>query len=492
MINQLELHAKSKPTHIALKDDSESLSYAQLYDSVRSLSGFFLDNISTPTGIVVVNVIPLVPKWVIILALRFAGFTTIAISDLPLLEELKIEGIIAFVSEKHNREAHEYINHNFPKTQLISAPSSDFKYNSKSLSEQIDILIGGHIEFTSGSTGNYKAIHREGVFLQDLINRAISEFHINSDTKFYLGAFHPGTAVGSKVPLACLYLGASCIFNQTKNYIWGLVGSGADRTFMTPLMVRTLSKLLENNNFPTTPLRLYCGGGFLDSELAFEVKNKLNCSIYLNYAASECGVVLQSDVHQAEDTTWLRPLTNKIYEVVDDEGELIKDDSEGILKVKLEPCDPKNYMNDKDTSGENFQHGFFITRDIVSRRSDGKIRVIGREKNVINLGGDKKAVEPMEQQASKMLKVSNVCLFSSQNEAGRSILISVVEADKIPSEESLREFALKIGKYFSKVEVHLLDKFPCQMTGMIKLDRKAIKKSLSNQTLKSTLNIKFN
>lgn len=493
LLSQIAIHAKNRPSQLAIKDNFQSLSYESLYETLIRTTKHFKDNISTSKGVVVVNVIALASRWVNILALRLNGFTTISISDFNLLKELRIDGVIAVVHEKLTKEDFDVLNENLPTAELVHSPNinlkSEFEISSISFNEE----IGGHIEYTSGSTGNFKTILRDGQFLHHLIQRAISEFDIKPDSRFYLGGFHPGTGVGSKVPLACLFLGATCIFDQSKDTIIGLLTTGADRTFMTPVMIRALSKATLKNNFDIAPFRLYCGGGFLDSELAQQIKDKFNCSIYLNYAATECGVVLQSEVKTAEDTIWLNPLGNKKIQLVDDNGNHVKPtDKEGILKVELESCDPKNYLNDKVTSEENFQQGFFITGDIVNRRADGKIRILGREKNVINLGGEKKAVEPIEQLVMSILKVSNACLFSSQNETGRSVLITVLETDHLPQEETLKEFALTIGKFFSKVEIHLLHKFPCQTIGMLKLDRKAIKNSLTEQTLKSTLTLKFN
>jgi 2,3-dihydroxybenzoate-AMP ligase len=249
-------------------------------------------------------------------------------------------------------------------------------------------------------------------------------------------------------------------------------------------MMRATSFKLKNSEKINKLLQIYCGGGFLDPALAFNVKKRLQCSVWLNYAASECGIVLQKEVVDAVDTIWNEQLSNKIVEIVDDALNPVNYDEEGLLRIKLDVCDPDSYINDKDASVENFRNGFFYTGDIAIRRSDGKIRIIGREKNVLNLGGNKVAVEPIEQIAAEIFNISNVCLFSRQELDGDSCLHIVLETNKFPNQSLIEKFLNKVIGYFTVVQIHLIKSFPIQSTGISKIDRKQILKELDNLTLK--------
>jgi len=46
------------------------------------------------------------------------------------------------------------------------------------------------------------------------------------------------------------------------------------------------------------------------------------------------------------------------------------------------------------------------------RRKDGRIRILGRVGDVLNLGGQKIAIEPFEKAARDLLGVDSLCVFS--------------------------------------------------------------------------------
>ena len=491
MLSQLSKFAVSKSSHLALIDNYEKLTYAELYRRVVNLSGFLSRNLRVNSGIVVVDVKRMIPKWISILALRHNGFTTIAVSDLNLVLDLKLSGIVAVLTDSISNPTIDSIKKNVNQLSVIELSAECFS-NKNSLDSNFNVKdFGGHIEYTSGTTGVYKTILRSGSTLNYLIQRAINEFRLSEETIFFLGATHPGTGVGSKVPLGCFHLGGTCIFDHSNDQISAFFESSANRTFMTPLMMRAASLKLKNIEKINHSLQIYCGGGFLDPALAFDVKKRLQCSVWLNYAASECGVVLQKEIVDAADTIWIDQLPNKIVEIVDDALKPVNYDEEGLLRVKLDVCDPDSYINDEYASAENFRNGFFYTGDIAIRRADGKIRIIGREKNVINLGGNKVAVEPLEQIAAENFNISNVCLFSRQELDGSSCLLVVLEADKLPDNSLIEEFLKKIIRCFTVVQIHLMRSFPIQSTGITKIDRKQILKGLDNRTLKKTTNIIF-
>jgi acyl-coenzyme A synthetase/AMP-(fatty) acid ligase len=493
MLSHLSKFASSKSSHLALIDNYEKLTYAELYRRVANLYGFLSQNLKSNSGIVVVHVKRMIPKWISILALRQNGFTTIAVSDLNLVLDLKLSGIVGVLTDSILNPSIGSIKKNADHLSVIELSAECFS-DKNSIDGNFNLKdFGGHIEYTSGSTGSYKAILRSGHTLDSLIQRAINEFRLSEETIFFLGTVHPGTGVGSKVPLACLYLGGTCIFDDRNDPISAFLESNTNRTFMTPLVMRAASARLKNNEKIKInhSLQIYCGGGFLDPALAFDIKKRLQCSVWLNYAASECGVVLQKEINDKEDTIWIDQFSNKIAEIVDDGLKPVNYDEEGLLRVKLDICDPVSYVNHEYASAENFRNGFFYTGDIAIRRADGKIRIIGREKNVINLGGKKVAVEPLEYIAAKNFNVSNVCLFSRQEIDGSSCLLVVLESDKLPDNSLLEDFLKKIPRCFTVVQIHLMRSFPVESTGISKTDRKQILKGLDNSTLKKITNVIF-
>jgi acyl-coenzyme A synthetase/AMP-(fatty) acid ligase len=489
IIQQLQFLANSNPHKLALQDDVWHLTYQELYKKVIGVAEIYGQKVDHEGGLIVINVKSMALKWILILAFRSKGYSTITVSDLNLLVDLKLSDVVAVLHEGLKDDVLLLLNKIVPDASIIQCSKSDFNHFEVTDDLVLESKWGDHIEYTSGSTGNYKTVLRPGIETKLLIDRAISEFHITSENIFYLWAFHPCTGVGNKVPLACFYLGATCIFTQKQSYFDGLWHSKADRTFMTPLFIRDFLALCDAQKFLRKDLKIFCGGGFLDSVSALNIKSKLNCSIFINYAATECGVALQNEIHSAEDTIWISPIPSKIIKIIDEHLKEVEINQEGFLAVLLEQCDPKSYLNDELTSHDNFHQGFFHTGDIAIKRADGKIRVIGREKNVINFGGDKRAVEPMEDLLKALLGVTNVCVFSLQDESGKPSMAIVVEANTSPNNELLTDTAKQFAQFFYKVNFHMLPQFPIQLSGLMKVDRKAILKKINQETLLGAFNI---
>ncbi len=488
---QLQLLANRIPHKLALQDDVYHLTFQELYKKVLGVAETYGQKIDHEAGIVVINVKSMALKWILILAFRSKGYSTITVSDLNLLVDLKMSDVVALFHEGLTDDILSLLDKIVPDASIIKFSYSDLNNFEVPDDLVLDSRWGGHIEYTSGSTGNYKAVLRLGIETKLLIDRAISEFHITPENIFYFGSFHPGTAVGNKVPLACFYLGVTCIFSQKQSFSDGLWHSNADRTFITPVLVRDCLTLTDAQKTLRKDLKIFCGGGFLDSALAMKVKSELNCSIFINYAATECGVALQNEIHTEEDTVWISPIPTKTVKIFDEQLKEVEINQEGFLSILLEQCDPKSYINDELTSHDSFRQGFFHTGDIAIKRPDGKIRVIGREKNVLNLGGDKKAVEPMEDFLKALLGVTNVCIFSLQDQSGKPSMAIVVEASASPNDELLTDTAKQFAQFFSKVNFHMLPQFPVQLSGLMKVDRKEILKKINQETLLRTFNIKF-
>lgn len=491
IIQQLQFLANTNPHKLALEDDVWHLTYLELYKKVIGVAETYAQKVDRDAGLIVINVKSMALKWVLILAFRSKGYSTITVSDLNLLADLKLSDVVAVLHEGLTDDFFSLLNKSVPDVSIIQLSNSDFNQAKVPDDLVLESKWGDHIEYTSGSTGNYKAVLRPGIETKLLIDRAVNEFQISAENIFYFGALHPGTAVGNKVPLACFYLGATCIFAQKQTFIDGLRHSNADRTFITPVLIRDFLTLFDAQKLVRKDLKIFCGGGFLDSDSALNIKSKLNCSIFINYAATECGVALQNDIHSAEDTVWISPIPTKTIKIIDEHLKEVEINQEGYLAVLLEQCDPKSYLNDELTSQDNFRQGFFHTGDIAIKRADGKIRVIGREKNVINFGGEKRAIEPMEDLLKALLGVTNVCVFSLQDQSGQPSMAIVIEANTLPSDALLKDTTKQFAHFFSKVNYHMLPQFPVQLSGLMKVDRKAILKKINQENLITSFGIKF-
>ncbi len=113
-------------------------------------------------------------------------------------------------------------------------------------------------------------------------------------------------------------------------------------------------------------------------------------------------------------------------------------------------------------------------------RADGRIRILGRVADVLNVKGEKIAVAPLEQRIRQTLEVDEVCLFSGLNAAGQNELVIVIESDSEPPKEKLNSISGEFGSRefgeFDKVRFSVLREFPRAEAGTAKILRAALRK----------------
>ncbi len=108
------------------------------------------------------------------------------------------------------------------------------------------------------------------------------------------------------------------------------------------------------------------------------------------------------------------------------------------------------------------------------RREDGRIRILGRTADVLNVGGENFAVAPMELEIQRVLGVDKVCLFSGLNAAGQEELVIVVETDRALPKAELARIAKKFP--YERVRFASLKEFPKTSMGTRKTRRSVLRK----------------
>ena len=79
-------------------------------------------------------------------------------------------------------------------------------------------------------------------------------------------------------------------------------------------------------------------------------------------------------------------LPDVTYRVCDDEGNVLSHGSIGTLQVKG-PNVFKGYWRNPEKTKQEFKQDYFITGDLVNEADDGRISIVGRNKDLIISGG---------------------------------------------------------------------------------------------------------
>src|SRR5262249_5340900 len=120
-------------------------------------------------------------------------------------------------------------------------------------------------------------------------------------------------------------------------------------------------------------------------------------------------------------------------------------------------------------------NGFFYPGDMAVRRADGRIRILGRVDDVVNVQGQKYPVAPIEHKIQQWLDVDEVCVFSGLNASGNEELAVAVQSSRQLSRSELDAVARRCAP-FERIRFTVFKEFP--KTGLGKTRRSMLKKQL--------------
>lgn len=251
---------------------------------------------------------------------------------------------------------------------------------------------------------------------------------------------------------------------------------------LVPDMVTQLLDSLEEQS-SSTPMdfELHVTAGFLSRKLAERLISRVTSKLIIAYGATETNIaVLQSMAENLDELHWLAPTKYHTVEIVDEAGILCPIDEEGQLRVRLNELDFSSYVDCQEATEKVFISGCFYPGDMAVKRADGRIRILGRSADVLNVRGQKISVAPVEQAIQQRLGLDAVCLFSGINSVGEEELVVVIESEHWPEKSDLSKLSHEFTQ-FDKVRYAIVHPFPRTQTGTSKIDRVALRKLIFAQ-----------
>jgi acyl-coenzyme A synthetase/AMP-(fatty) acid ligase len=211
-------------------------------------------------------------------------------------------------------------------------------------------------------------------------------------------------------------------------------------------------------------------GGFVPLALVEQIRDRLTNEVWISYGSTECSLPAYSRFRTAEDLIWLTPSPDRTVEIVDEGGNLLGPDQPGDLRIPLVDYDAHSYLDDEEATQRFFRDGCFYPGDMAVWRSDGRIRILGRSADVVNIQGMKVPVAPLEQEAQQKLGVETVCIFGGMDDDGQEVLMVAMETDKLPPRAAMEQVAAGF-KTFKQVQFRVVKQFPRTVTGLQKIKR---------------------
>lgn len=287
-----------------------------------------------------------------------------------------------------------------------------------------------------------------------------------------LGVFHAGGCVvlsPSPEPLTCFEL-----IRKHRVTMTGLVPSAVNLWLQTaPAHPGALDSLKL----------LQVGGAHFPESHARQVPDVLGCKLQQVFGMAE-GLVNYTRLDDPDEivfTTQGRPISPADeIKIVGEDGKPVTDGEAGRLATRG-PYTFRGYYQSPDHNADVFdEDGFYFSGDLVTRTTDGYLRVVGRVKDQINRGGEKIAAEEVESLLLLHPDVREAALVAIQDPSlGEKSCAVIVTADAGLKPVALRRhlMALGVADYKLPDRFSFTDAIP--LTAFGKPDKKKLRAELA-------------
>ena len=465
MIAERVFHwAGETPDKAAVVYDGRPISYLAFARLIAMARGYFLRRGWAGEGVAVLAVRDLMDFWILSLALRGLGLTTVTVGSADGLASLglpDVRGAVTSPSEDWPGLAERCAAEGF---ELLSVSLSDEAPLDPAAGPSYP--PGGHILQTSGTTGEFKKVLMDPAFETAYLRRRRLVSKVDQDTIAAMFSFPAGTGLGYKAPANVWTVGGTVVIQQRGDISETLRHPGLTHASLVPTMLAVLLAAPEGA-FPFNPtLDLGVTGASITQGQIDQIKTRIAGRVSSALGATESNAIASTYLDSPEDARWHVLVPSSEVQIVGEDGRSVPTGQVGQLRVDTRDAFT-SYLHDEEATQTFFKDGFFYTGDLAVARADGRIALRGRVTEVINVLGRKVSPAPIEERLREALVVTGVCLFSMQDAAGEEEIHVVIEAGAPIDLAQLRPVLQRELDGFPRARVRYVPTLPRNAMGKV-------------------------
>src|SRR5262249_22617976 len=351
---------RSHPTKTAIICNDVAINYASFSRAIDGVRRF-LGPHALPAGrTAIVLAHSPADAWIILLALRSLVLNTICVQSIERAEQLKLRDVAFVVVTESELNSHQLRGQTL--TQVIVLPTAIYAnvHTGEVPVIRLNPPFGGHIVYTSGTTGSFKKLLLDSTF-EDERNETRARIYSFSKDTIINERTRLASAVGAKTPPAVWHVGGCVVYDLLPYSLSRIFRHGVNSLKLTPPTLRELVRRLDTSGPMDNDRELIIGWGFLSISLAEEAISRVARRLMITYGSSEMGAtLLLSRFTATHDMHWLTPGDGRTIQIVDERGNECR---EGELRISLTDIDCTSYLDDQEASAKAFRNGFFYPGD---------------------------------------------------------------------------------------------------------------------------------
>lgn len=321
--------------------------------------------------------------------------------------------------------------------------------------------IGVRIARTSGTTGRPKLMLKTRAIVDAELKPRVESTISLSAAHNYISIYSTILASPYLEAIKMLRVGGSIYFISH----WDELFSVGDESAISTLIVRDGEYLLKESLARSAKLSLaYLSvfGRFVSELLYGDLKKHISSVIFNSYSSNETG-----RIGYREAANVFSVLPDVGVEIVDEDGVVLPMGATGRIKVRSPPL-VDGYLWDEELTAKQFRGGWFVMSDLGYIPEPGKLALLGRADDMIDIGGEKIAPGPIERALREVAGVEDAVLIRLENAYGVGVMCTVIERSRPEGDDDLIPAVLaKVARRGVRSIVHLEREFPRTETGKV-------------------------
>jgi len=328
---------------------------------------------------------------------------------------------------------------------------------------------------TSGTTGEPKGVPLSHRLMADRIGRHTTVFGARvADCRRIYSDMPITTSLGFQFLLATLWRGGTYFLpgDSFEITLKAMEQYRAQCVLAPPSGLELLLRWFEVTPVYQSDLQVVLtSGDILSPALSRRVRARLCSHLVSVYGSTETATTASAPAHELDRMPgavgYLAPGVRA--QIVDHNGVVQPPGSEGLLRIRSEVAVDR-YLGEPSVNENMFRDGWFRPGDFATLDTEGLLTIIGRDKNVLSIGGDKVNPEVVEAAVAAFPGIAEVAVTSLPNAVGNHEIVAVIVCNKEINAEALgRHCATQLSPQFVPSHFAVVDDLPRNDMG--KIDR---------------------
>lgn len=277
------------------------------------------------------------------------------------------------------------------------------------------------------------------------------------------------TVSGFTLPLVTWSTGGAVLIASLKpgRSMVHLLRNNPNVLVMSTAQLEALVAGLPASYWPSQELVVYVAGSALAPALNRKARLRLTQSLFVIYGSTEAGGVTLAHASAADGkpgfTGYVLPTAQ--VEIVDAQGQPVPHGTTGEVRLRTEG-QVGRYLENADASEEALRDGWFYPGDAGSLGADGALYILGRTRELMNLGGAKVAPHLVEEALTGLAGVVDLAVFARSGAHGDKPAIAVVPSAAFDDQRLLDRYKKAFPQYATPT-IHRVDAIPRNEMGKV-------------------------